>query len=341
MTAILTYKYRLKPTKAQRGQLTETLEQCRWVYNETLATRKTAYEEHGQSMHLHDTQKLLPGWKQDRPALKQVHAQVLQEVQVRVDRAFRAFFRRVKAGDRPGYPRFKGRGWYDSFTYPQYGNGVKLAGNRVYLSKIGWVRFKQHRPLKGTIKTVTLRRDRCGNWYVCFTCEVGPEPLPESSEVVGIDLGLTVFAMLSTGEAIQRQRWMERDAKDIARLQRKKERCPKGSPEWYKVIKALNHAYRRATNRRNNFAHQESRKLVNRFGKIVFENLDIQGMQANGHRNINRGIADVAWGRFVQYTVYKAERAGRGGVRVNPRGTTQQVLRLWCYCSERPVGSRA
>jgi putative transposase len=130
--------------------------------------------------------------------------------------------------------------------------------------------------------------------------------------------------MLSTGEAIQRQRWMQQDAKDIARLQRKKERCPKGSPERRRVIKALDHAYQRSNNRRDNFAHQESRKLVNRFGVIAFENLDIQAMQANGKRNINRGIADVAWGRFVQYTAYKAERAGRGVVRVNPRGTTQQ-----------------
>jgi putative transposase len=181
---ILTYKYRLKPTKAQRRQLAQTLEVCRWVYNETLATRKTAYEERGESIHLHDTQKLLPSWKKAHPELKQVHSQVLQDVQVRVDRAFRAFFRRVKAGDEPGYPRFKGPGWYDSFTYPQYGNGVGVDGDRVYLSKIGWLRFRRHRPIEGTVKTVTLRRDRCGNWYVCFACEVEPEPLPESDEVV-------------------------------------------------------------------------------------------------------------------------------------------------------------
>jgi putative transposase len=214
-----------------------------------------------------------------------VHSQILQDVQVRVDRAFRAFFRRVKAGNEPGYPRFKGPGWYDSFTYPQYGNGVELDGDRVYLSKIGWVRFRRHRPIEGTVKTVTLCRDRCNNWYVCFTCEVEPEPLPESSEMVGIDLGLTVFAMLSTGEAIQRQHWIAQDAKDIARLQRKKERCPKGSPERRRVVQALNHAYQRSNHRRDNFAHQESRKLVNRFGVIVFENLDIQAMQANGNRN--------------------------------------------------------
>lgn len=122
----------------------------------------------------------------------------------------------------------------------------------------------------------------------------------------------------------------KRDAKDIARLQRKKEQFPKGSPEWRKVVTALNHAYQRQANRRNNFAHQESRKLVDRFGLIVFEKLDIADMQSNGRKVINRNIADVAWGRFVQYSRYKAESAGRAVVLVNPRGTTQEC----CGCGE-------
>lgn len=319
----LTFKYRLKPTKAQRTQLEQTLELCRSVYNSTLAVRKNAYEREGKSLSLYSTQQLLPQWKSLATDLKQVHSQVLQNVQMRVDLAFQAFFRRVKAGEKPGYPRFKGKGQYTSLTYPQYGNGVSLHERTLTLSKIGDVKVVMHRPVAGEIKTVTVQRS-AGKWYACLSCEVEPQLLPVSTEIVGVDLGLKTFAVLSNEDKIPRERWMKQDAKDIARLQRKKEQHPKGSAERQKVVKALNHAYQRANNRRNNFAHQESRKLVNRFGLIVFEKLDIQDMQANGNTVINRNMADVAWGRFVQYTAYKAESAGRGVIQVNPRGTTQE-----------------
>lgn len=321
-TVAQTFKYRLKPSKAQRTQLEQTLELWRSVYNATLAVRKNAYQRDGTSLSRYDTNQLLPGWKVNFTPLKDVHSQVLQNVQKRVDLAYQAFFRRVKADEEPGYPRFKGRGQYTSLTYPQYGNGVSLHERILTLSKIGDVKVVMHRPVKGTIKTVTVQRS-AGKWYACFSCEVKPNPLPESTEMVGIDLGLKTFAVLSSGESIQRQRWMKHDAKDIARLQRKKERFPKGSAERRKVVKALNRAYQRANNRRNDFAHQESRRLVNRFGLIVFEDLDIANMQANGHKVINRNIADVAWGKFVQYSMYKAENAGRAVGLVNPRGTTQ------------------
>ncbi|OPZ87147.1 MAG: putative transposase [bacterium ADurb.Bin429] len=319
-----TFKYRLFPTAAQRTALLRALDACRWVYNTALEVRRDAWDINRETLTRFDTIKLIPGWKAEQPFLNNAFSQSLQEACTRVDLAFQAFFRRVKAGEKPGYPRFKGRGWYDSFTYPQYGNGVKLDGNRLTLSKIGAVKIKLHRPLEGTPKTVIIRRDSVGNWYACFSCEVDAAPLPPSPEVVGVDLGLKTFAMLSTGDSIPRQRWMKRDAADIARLQRKKEQFAKGSPERRKVLRALNRAYQRAANRRADFAHQESRKLVNRFGLIVFENLDIQDMQSNGNRVINRGIADVAWGQFVQFTTYKAESAGRAVLRVNPRGTTQE-----------------
>jgi putative transposase len=192
------------------------------------------------------------------------------------------------------------------------------------LSKLGDVRIKLHRPLAGKVKTLTIKRDSVGNWYACFSCEVEPVPLAPVPDLVGVDLGLTTFAVFSNGEQIARQRWMKRDARDIARLQRKKEQYPKGSPERRKVVRALQHAYRRAVDRRSDFAHQESRRLVNEYQFIAFEDLDIAGMQENGNRAINNGIADVAWRQFVQCTTYKAERAGRGVALVDPRGTTQQ-----------------
>ena len=321
----LTFKYRLFPTNAQRTRLNRVLETCRRVYNDTLAIRKDTYEQAGKTLGLYDTNKLLTQWKAEKPSLKEVHSQVLQNVQERVELAFKAFFRRVKAGETPGYPRFKGYGRYDSLTFKQ--SGFKLDGDRLTLSKIGDVRIKLHRPICADIKTLTIQRDSVGNWYACFSCECQPQPLPTNHNVVGIDLGLTTFAYFSNGDKIERQRWMKQDANDIARLQRKKEKFAKGSAQRRKVVHALCHAYERTANRRNNFAHQESRKLVNEYQFIAFEKLDIQQMQVNAGahwaKTISRGIADVAWGQFVQFTTYKAENAGRGVALVNPRGTTQ------------------
>ncbi len=140
--------------------------------------------------------------------------------------------------------------------------------------------------------------------------------------MVGIDLGLKTFATLSDGE-IKRQRWMKQDAADIARLQRQKERYATNSPARRSVLRALHHAYRRAANRRTNFAHQASRQLVDAYQVLVFEDLDLVAMQSQGKRVLNRNMADVAWAQFVQFVTYKAASAGRAVLRVNPRGTTQ------------------
>lgn len=308
------------PTKAQRTRLNQALETCRLAYNSTLNLRRQAWEVEQKSLNLYDTNKVLTGWKAANPELSEVHSQVLQNVQERVDLAFKAFFRRIKAGHKNGFPRFKGHGRYDSFTFKQ--SGFKL-GERLTISKIGDVRIKLHRPIEGAIKTLTIRRDSLGNWYACFSCEVEPQPLPLSTEMVGIDLGLTTFATFSTGETIERKRWMKRDEKDLKRIQRRISKLHKGTPERSKAILALNHVYTRIKNRRNNFAHQESRKLVNRFGLIVFEDLDIAGMQTDGNKVINKGITDVAWGMMLNFSQYKAADAGRGYLKIYPRGTTQ------------------
>src|SRR5262245_56317781 len=158
-------------TKGQQRILEQQLEECRWVYNQTLAARQDAHKQRQQTLGLYDTQSLLPDWKAERKTLKLVHSQVLQNVQVRVDLAFKAFFRRAKAGEEPGYPRFKQFGRYDSMTYPQYENGVRLEGGRLILSKIGAVLVNLHRPVEGRIKTVTLRRSSTGKWFVAFSVE--------------------------------------------------------------------------------------------------------------------------------------------------------------------------
>ena len=165
-----TFKYRLRPSKNQRTKLIQTLELCRWVYNETLATRKSAWEQEKKALSLYDTNKLLTIWKQEHPELKVVFSQVLQNIQERVDLAFKAFFRRVKAGEKAGYPRFRGYGWYDSFTFKQ--SGFELLHNGLLISKVGMIKIILHRPIEGKIKTLTIQRDAIGNWYACFACEV-------------------------------------------------------------------------------------------------------------------------------------------------------------------------
>jgi putative transposase len=322
----LCYKYKLYPTKEQAKKLEKTLELCCWVYNEILSYRKNAYEKEQKSLNYYSTIKLLPQWKKDKTELKEVNAQALQNVVMRVDKAFKNFFRRVKkGGENPGYPRTKETKNYRSFTYPQpkiQGAKLKEDEGLLYLAKIGNIKIKLHRPLQGNLRTTTICK-KGENWYAYFLCKIDEiAPLP-SSEAIGIDLGLTTFAVFSNGEKIERQRWDEKDKKDIARLQRKKLRYSKGSKEREKVIKSLEKAYRRASNRRENFAHQESRKLVNRFGLIVFEKLNIQSMQRQKISNINRGINDVSWKKFISYTVYKAKNMGRSVLLVDPAGTSQ------------------
>lgn len=319
----LTFVYRLRPTRAQRTALENTLELCRWVYNETLATRKNAWEQEHKTITRYDTIKMLPKWKKAKPELNHVYSQVLQDVCTRVDLAFKAFFRRVKAGEKPGYPRFRGKGRYDSFTYPQ--SGFKLQGNQLNLSRIGIIRIILHRPIRGTIKTLTVRRDRIGNWYACFSCEVEPAMLPENNKAVGIDVGLENFATLSDGRKIANPRFFRRDEKELAKAQRKLAKTAKGSSKWRNHIRAIQHIYRRIANRRKDFAHKLSRSLVNEYGIIALEKLNGKGMLQN--HCLAKSISDAAWSQFVQYITYKAEYAGREVVLVDPRNTSKRCSR--------------
>ncbi len=318
-----TFKYRLQPSKSQRAKLVQTLELCRWVYNETLATRKNSWEQDKKTLSLYDANKLLTIWKQEHPELKDVFSQVLQNVQERVDLAFKAFFRRVKAGEKAGYPRFRGYGWYDSFTFKQF--GFELLDNGLFLSKIGVVKIILHRPLEGKIKTLTIQRDAVGNWYACFACEVEPEPLPFSELAVGIDMGLGCFAKFSYGDGVDNPRFFRRDEKELAKAQRKLSKAEKGTPKRAKRRKVVQHIHQRIANRRKDFAHKLSRELVNTFGFMAFEDLRIKNMLQN-HR-LAKSISDAAWKQLIQYTTYKAENAGRVVILVEPRNTSQR-----CSC---------
>src|SRR5919204_3344300 len=204
------FKYRLYPIAAQETAMKATLEECRWLYNHFLEERKIAYEQTGSSPSLYEQNVSLPALKRERSSLATVHSQVLQNVAGRVDLAFAAFFRRVRAGEKePGYPRFRGKGRYDSFCYPQA--GFSVVGERVHLSRIGAVKAIFHRPLEGEMKTCCVRRTSTGKWFVTFSCEVEPVSLPAVETAVGIDVGLVSFATISDGAEIENPRFFRRD----------------------------------------------------------------------------------------------------------------------------------
>lgn len=316
-----TMKYRLKPTKTQAKQLDSQLEECRRLYNHFLAERKTAWAERQASLSYHQQATTLPALKQERTGLRNVHSQVLQNVAVRIDLAFKAFFRRCKAGEEPGYPRFRGQGRYDSMTFPQYGNGCQLTEGTLYLSKIGALRVVQHRPLDGTPKTCTIRRSSTGKWYVTIVCDVEQRPLGQTGAAVGIDVGLTSFYTLSTGEQTPCPKFLRTDEKDLKRTQRKLSATPKGTIERAKRRTIVARVHERIANRRNNFAHQESRRLVKRFAVIAVEDLSVHRMVHN--HCLAKSIVDAAWSQFAAHLAYKAAYAGKTLVAVSPAYTSQ------------------
>lgn len=316
----LSYRYRLNPTKAQRTALEGVLDACRWVYNKTLEVRKVAWEEKQETLSRYDTVKMLPTWKAEHEWLGRAYSQTLQEVCKRVDLAFQAFFRRVKENENPGYPRFKGKGWYDSFTFPAQ-EGWKVESSTLRIFKIGNVKIKLHRPIEGEIKTLTIRRDRLGNWYACFSCEVewiAPDPSPY---VLGVDMGLEKFATFSTGVMIDNPRFFRKDEAALAKAQRKLSGLPKGTKERHNARRVVQHVHARIANRRKDFAHKLSRYLADVFQVICFEDLNTKGMMQN--HCLAKSIGDAAWNQLIQYATYKAESADRTVVLVDPRYTSQ------------------
>ncbi len=319
------FQYRIYPTKKQVHKLNETLEECRWLYNHLLEKRKETYEQEGISLSLYQQQETFSILKQERPPLKEVHSQVLQNVAVRVDLAMQAFFRRCKEhAENPGFPRFKGYGRYDSFTFPQSGFSI-THDNRVVLSKIGALKMVYHRPIKGKIKTCTIQRSSTGKWYVSFSVECEPVRLPDTPEQVGIDVGLKTFATLSTAEEIANPRFFRKEEKALAKVQRKHSKLSKGTPERRKHRKVVARVHERIAWRRENFTHQESRQIVDRFGVICVEDLQVNRMTHN--HCLAKSIADASWSAFFSQLAAKAEEAGRKFVKVNPAYTSQTCNR--------------
>jgi putative transposase len=308
ITCLKTYRYRIFPSRAQTTRMNGTLALLCELYNAGLQERREAYRLERKTIRYFDQQNQLPEIKEIRAELKEIHSQVLQDVLRRLDKAFQNFFRRVRERNgKAGFPRFKSRKRYDSFTYTQ--SGFALKGEKLRLSKIGDVRIKSHRRIKGKVKTLTITRSATGKWYACFSVGCISEALPKNDKAVGIDVGLRAFATLSTGEQIDNPRFFRTDEKALAQAQRRK-KC-----------KATARIHERIRFRRNNFAHQLSRALVTLYGAIFFEKLNIRGMVKN--RCLSKAISDAAWNQLVQFTTYKAEDAGRLCGQVDPHGTSQ------------------
>ncbi len=315
------YQYRMYPTRKQQKALEAVLEECRWLYNETLAYRKDAWEQRQEHVSWYESKARIPLLKAERPSLTHVHSQVLQNVTERVELALQAFFRRVREkASEPGFPRFKGKSRYDSFTFPQSGFSI-THDDRVCLSKIGSIKMVYHRPVRGTIKTLTIHKSSTGKWYASFSCEVEPLRLPERSEQVGIDVGLLTFATLSTGEEIANPRFFRKEEKALVKVQRKHSTLAKGTPERHKQRKVVARVHERIAWRRDNFTHQASRSIVDRFGVIAIEDLTVNRMLHN--HCLAKSIADASWSAFFSRLTSKAAEAGRHLVKVNPAYTSQ------------------
>lgn len=333
------YKFRIYPNKATANKLQWVLDRCRELYNAALQERKEAYKYAGKTIGVYEQKRDLVEIKQIREEYQEIGSHVLQDVMFRLDKAMQAFFRRVKSGETPGYPRFQGKNRYDSFCYPDRA-GWKLDENLLHLTKIGNIKVKLHRPMIGKVKTCTIKREG-DHWYVIFACEI-EQPLvyhPSQSEI-GIDLGLLHFATLSTGEMIENPRHYRRAEKKLKVLQQSLDRKKRGSHRRHKAVQKVAKAHRKVRNQRRDFLQKESRKLVDTHSLIVFEDLQASNLVrrpkpkqdengvylpngASQKSGLNKSIQDAGWNQFVTYCQYKAVDAGTTVLTVNPRYTSQ------------------
>jgi putative transposase len=328
-TTYKTYKYKLIPTPEQARTLETILWRCRDLYNAALEERKTAWERGHVSLTYYRQKAELPDLKADIPEYTEVHSQVLQDVLLRLDRAFQAFFRRVSNGEEPGYPRFQGRNRYNSFTYPQYGKGAVLDGGVLSLSKIGRIPLRLHRPLEGTPKTVIVSKEADG-WYACFSCaEVPMEPLPPTGEETGIDVGLKVFLITAGGEIVENPRHYRQAEKRLAKAQRRVSHRKKGSKRRRKAIALLKRKHQKVQRQRTDFHHKTARLLLQRYDTIYLEDLRVANMVRNKH--LAKSISDAGWAAFRTILEGKAAYAGRRVVAVPPAYTSQDCS----GCGER------
>jgi putative transposase len=305
---LITYKFRLYPTPVQSTKMEETIETCRRLYNNLLASRMETHDGYfTQKRHITQMRK-------ENKFLAGVQSHVLQDVATRLDKAYGAFFVGLRR-----YPRFRRRGKYRSFTFDY--TGFSIHHGFVRLSMIGDVRLRLHRTIQGIAKRATIVRD-VDQWFVAFAVEEEKRVGKAGSGRVGVDLGLTNIVTLSDGTAIENPRWLDQSVSRIKSLQRQLSRKKKGSHSREKARIELAKAWRTVSRQRDDYAHKLSYRLAKENCLIAFEELQINNMV--GNHNLASAIMDVCWGKLRRLTAFKAERRSGRVILVNPSGTSQK-----------------
>lgn len=323
-----TFLFRAKINKNTEAKCNDWLDICREIYNSALNQRINVFKESKKTVSVYNQIKQLPSIKKDFPYVKDVGSQVLQDVLERLDKAYKAFFRRVKNSENPGFPRFKNSNSYNSFTLKQA--GYKLEGRYLYVKNVGRFKLFLSRQIEGQIKTVTIRRMPTGKWFVAFSCDDVPaKQFPDTTKEIGIDVGIKSFCVDSEAGIIHNPKFLRESEKLLRRRYRKLSRRKKGSQRRNKSRILVAAAHEKIVNQRKDFLHKVANKYIENFQTIYIEDLKIKNMVRNRH--LSKSISDSSWGTFFNFLSYKAENAGRKVIKIKPNGTSQ----ICSGCGER------
>jgi len=320
---IVSYKYPIFPNKVTQRKLAENLDTCRWLYNRLLQDLNESKEK-GIKLKPYDTQNLIPLLKPENPQLGKVYSKVLQMVNYTLWSNIKGLSASKKRGMKIGHIRFKGYGWYNTLNYNQSGFKLDQDHGLLHLSKIGDMRVKLYRKIEGRIKAIIIKREG-KRWFAIIQADQEPQPLPETMEAIGLDVGLTSFVVDSEGNEIENPRCAEQSADKLAKLQKKLAKAVKGSNNRKSIKGKIAKLHKRINCQRDDFLHKLSRMYVNNFDIICIEDLDVKGLKEKGHNNgLHRSIHDASWSKFAFMLSYKAQSAGRKLIKVDPRNTTQK-----------------
>lgn len=347
-----TYKYRLYPTVKQQKTIDYQLGLLCKIYNKFLRQRIDLYQKKGVTLNYYHQQNQLPLIKDNKPEYKDIYSQSLA-FQVRIlDTAFKNFFRRVKKGEKPGFPRYKGKNRINSIHYPQ--QGFKIVDGKLRLSKIGDIKLKQHREIDGTIKTCTIKKSANNKYYVCFVVQKEIEVKEAKIEkAVGVDMRVRVFAQLSDGLTIKNPRTLKKYETKLLKAHRNLSKKKKGSKNKEKARKKLAKVYEKVVNTRLDFMHNQANFLVKNYDLIAIEKLLITkmtksskgtvenpGKMVKQKSSLNRNILDASWGKFFEILIYKAEEANKIVQQVEPQYTSQKCSSCG-FISKENIGPKS